>query len=83
MNNGVLHAKLEKYISKLKKNELPISGSEKLEKQDHCKELIFNGLRTAKGIQINKINLLDLIFGKSCEIIHLTCVSCSTPFNFL
>ena len=44
------------YMQMLSRNEIPITGSEKLSQRDHFNEVILNGLRTRGGIQLRKIH---------------------------
>ena len=50
---------LDAYVQMLAHNERPISGSEKLSQSDHFNEVVFNGLRTREGIQLQKIHSLE------------------------
>ena len=50
------HRSLNLYLSILKKNKLPIKNSEILTNKNKFNEIIMNGLRTSKGINIKKLN---------------------------
>ena len=50
------HRSLNLYLSILKKNKLPIKNSEILSTKNKFNEIIMNGLRTSKGINIEKLN---------------------------
>ena len=50
------HRSLSLYLSILKKNKLPIKNSEILSTKNKFNEVIMNGLRTSKGINIEKLN---------------------------
>lgn len=50
------HRSLNLYLSLLKKNKLPIKNSEILSNKNKFNEIIMNGLRTSKGINIEKLN---------------------------
>ena len=50
------HRSLNLYLSLLKKNKLPIKNSEILSTKNKFNEIIMNGLRTSKGINIEKLN---------------------------
>ena len=50
------HRSLSLYLSILKKNKLPIKNSEILSTKNKFNEIIMNGLRTSKGINIEKLN---------------------------
>ena len=52
------HRSLDKYISDLKNNALPINSSEILTKKNQYNEIIMNGLRTSKGISIKDLNAI-------------------------
>ena len=50
------HRSLNLYLSILKENKLPIKNSEILSTKNKFNEMIMNGLRTSKGVNINKLN---------------------------
>ena len=50
------HRSLNLYLSIIKKNKLPIKNSEILSTKNKFNEIIMNGLRTSKGINIEKLN---------------------------
>tara|TARA_B100000945_G_scaffold320807_1_gene332206 strand:- start:1773 stop:2903 length:1131 start_codon:yes stop_codon:yes gene_type:complete len=50
------HRSLNLYLSLLKKNKLPIKNSEILSTKNKFNEVIMNGLRTSKGIDLEKLN---------------------------
>ena len=47
---------LDTYIKMIAQHEKPISGSETLSQTDHNNEVVFNGLRTREGIQLQKMD---------------------------
>ena len=47
---------LDIYISSIKNGKLPIDNQEILKNKDHYNEIIMNGLRTSKGINIENLN---------------------------
>ena len=51
---------LDKYMEKIKDGKSPISGQETLNNNEHFNEIIFNGIRTINGIQLNKLNSLSI-----------------------
>ena len=51
---------LDIYMEKMINDKSPISGREKLKNNEHFNEIIFNGIRTNTGIQLNKINSLSM-----------------------
>ena len=53
------HKSLDKYISDIQNNKLPINNSEFLSTKDHYNEIIMNGLRTSIGINIKKLISLN------------------------
>ena len=50
------HKSLNLYLTLLKENKLPIKNSEILSTKNKFNEIIMNGLRTSKGINIEKLN---------------------------
>ena len=50
------HKSLNLYLTLLKENKLPIKNSEILSTENKFNEIIMNGLRTSKGINIEKLN---------------------------
>ena len=50
------HKSLNSYLTLLKENKLPIKNSEILSTKNKFNEIIMNGLRTSKGINIEKLN---------------------------
>jgi len=54
------HRSLDMYISDIKKNKLPIQSEESLTKKNHFNEIVMNGLRTTEGIDLDKLNDLDV-----------------------
>ena len=55
---------LEKYIELLSKNNLPIEDKEVLSRNDNLNEIILNGLRLKKGINISDLNNYDDLLSK-------------------
>ena len=53
------HKSLDKYISDIQQNKLPIQNQENLTIKNHFNEIVMNGLRTAEGIDLNKLNKLN------------------------
>ena len=52
------HRSLDKYISDLKNNILPVNNSETLSKKNQYNEIIMNGLRTSRGVNLNNLNTI-------------------------
>lgn len=50
------HKSLNLYLTLLKENKLPVKNSEILSTKNKFNEIIMNGLRTSKGINIEKLN---------------------------
>ena len=50
------HRSLNMYISDLQNNKLPINNSEILSKKNKYNEMVMNGLRTSRGINIKSLN---------------------------
>ena len=48
---------LDRYLKKISLNQLPISGQEDLNSNDHYNELLFNGLRLNKGVELKKLQM--------------------------
>ena len=85
---------LDKYMEKIKDGKSPISGQETLNNNEHFNEIIFNGIRTINGIQLNKLNSSDFnvcsfrpstVFGKSprlrCDIVFNNLVAAAYTSN--
>ena len=53
------HRSLDMYISEIKNNRLPINNSEILNNKNHYNEIIMNGLRTSKGINMKDLSTID------------------------
>ena len=53
------HRSLDKYISDIRKNKLPIQNKEKLTIKNKFNEIIMNGLRTINGIDLKQLNQLN------------------------
>ena len=53
------HRSLDMYISDIKNNKLPINNSETLSSKNHYNEMIMNGLRTSKGINMKKLSFVN------------------------
>ena len=60
------HRSLDIYISDIKNNKLPINNSETLSSKNHYNEMIMNGLRTSKGIDMKELKSVkgDIDFDK-------------------
>ena len=52
------HRSLDKYISDLKKNVLPVNNSETLSKENQYNEIIMNGLRTSRGVNLTNLKAI-------------------------
>ncbi len=57
---------LDMYISNIKDGKLPIDNQEILKDKDHYNEVVMNGLRTSRGINIENLNKIngDVCFEK-------------------
>ena len=53
------HKSLDMYISDIKNNKLPVNNSETLSSKNHYNEVIMNGLRTSKGINMKELNSVN------------------------
>ena len=53
------HRSLDKYISDINNNRLPISNKEVLSKENHHNEIIMNGLRTSNGVNTESLNKIN------------------------
>ena len=53
------HRSLDMYISDIKNNKLPVNNSEILSSKNHYNEMIMNGLRTSKGINMKDLSRID------------------------
>jgi len=53
------HRSLDKYISDIKKNTLPVQNRENLTIENRFNEIIMNGLRTISGISLKELNQLN------------------------
>ena len=47
------------YISDINNNKLPVNNSEILSSKNHYNEMIMNGLRTSKGINMKDLSRID------------------------
>ena len=56
---------LDKYIDTILKKKLPIMGKEILTKKDNYNEIILNGLRLSKWINVSEIKSFKKIFNQS------------------
>ena len=52
------HRSLDKYISDLRKNVLPVNNSETLSKENQYNEIIMNGLRTSRGVNLTNLKAI-------------------------
>ena len=57
------HRSLDKYISDLRKNVLPVNNSETLSKENQYNEIIMNGLRTSKGVNLTNLKAIYSLDG--------------------
>tara|TARA_S200000501_G_scaffold117792_1_gene110605 strand:+ start:23055 stop:24185 length:1131 start_codon:yes stop_codon:yes gene_type:complete len=62
------HRSLGLYLSILKKNKLPIKNTEILSSKNKFNEIIMNGLRTSKGINIEKLNRITTLINLEKKI---------------
>ena len=53
------HRSLDIYISDIKSNKLPINNSETLSSKNYYNEIIMNGLRTSKGINMKDLREIN------------------------
>jgi len=53
------HRSLDMYISDIKNNKLPVNNSETLSSKNHYNEMIMNGLRTSKGINMKELSFVN------------------------
>ena len=53
------HRSLDKYISDVKESKLPIQNQENLTIENQFNEIIMNGLKTIKGINLKKLDKLN------------------------
>ena len=53
------HRSLDRYISDIKENKLPIQNQENLTKKNHFNEMLMNGLKTNKGVNLKKLDELN------------------------